>query len=150
MSEPKTQEKANSFLDQTQLEGRATGEVKVNLDQALNDMSKILSDDDLKSFGQKGDEWDPIRFAVYCHDCRAIVPAGVGRGYKGKTRTVCGSCNSRKISSGREDALRKFYNLGEREEEKEPENSPSREPQKTKASTEKSSPAPKNEKTSKR
>ena len=113
----KDDQKANSFLDQTQLEGKATGEVKVDLEQALADVAKILPDAELKDFGKKGDEdWDSIRFAIYCQDCRSIVPAGIGKGHKGKMRTVCGACNSRKIASGREEALKKFYGIEDRED----------------------------------
>ncbi len=107
-----TSDSVVSFLDQTQLEGKAKGEVKVNLDQALQDMSKILPDEVLKAYGEKKDEdWDPIRFATYCHDCDRLVPPGIGKGIRGKMRAVCGVCNSKKITTGREEALRRFYGL---------------------------------------
>lgn len=105
-----------SFLNEAQLEGKAQGEVKMDLDEAISVMHKIVSDEDLKEFSQKKDEdWEPIRMAMYCHDCRAIVPPGIsGKGKK--MRTVCGVCKSKKISSGREEALRKYYGLEEKKE----------------------------------
>ena len=77
-----------SFLNEAQLEGKAQGEVKMDLDEALSSMHKIISDEDLAVLSAKSDEdWDPIRMAIYCHDCRAIVPPGIfGKGKKNKNR----------------------------------------------------------------
>ena len=108
-----------SFLNEAQLEGRAQGEVKMNLDEALENMHKVVSDEDLKQVSEKKDEdFEPMRMAIYCHDCRAIVPPGISG--KGKRmRTVCGNCKSRKISSGREDALKQYYGLNNKDEKAE-------------------------------
>ena len=73
MASTKNDDSKSSFLDQTQLEGKASGEVKMDLDQALDEVAKILPDKELKAFGAKKDEdWDSIRFAIYCHDCHNI------------------------------------------------------------------------------
>ncbi len=109
-------DKPVSFLNEAQLEGKAQGVVKMDLDEAISVMHKIISDEDLAVLAEKSDEdWEPLRMAIYCHDCRAIVPPGIS-GHGKRMRTVCGTCNSKKISSGREEALRKYYNVEKREE----------------------------------
>lgn len=104
-----------SFLTEVQQEGRASGKIELsNLDDALAAVHRILPVSDAPIFPQDEDAWDCVRMATYCHDCRAIVPPAettIMRRRKKKTRTVCGICGSKKISCGREEALRKFYHL---------------------------------------
>lgn len=105
----------DSFLSEVQREGKASGSITMDLDEALEEVHKILSDQELAERTAAAEASSEVtRLSLYCHDCHAIVPPGVGRGYKGKMRTVCGICNSKKISQGREAALRKYYGLEEK------------------------------------
>ena len=108
----------NSFLHEAQQEGRAKEKVEIsNLDSAINAVTHILDDEVAIRYREtEEDSWPRATMTVYCHDCRSIVPAGIGKTLRGNARTVCGNCHSKKISMGREDALRTFYHLGKREE----------------------------------
>jgi hypothetical protein len=102
-----------SFLDETQREGKASGKVPIaNLDAAISSVHIILESEKSDEFRNRKEEDLPTaRVVVYCHDCRSIVPAGLGKTLRGKSRTVCGNCKSKKISMGQEKALRRFYHL---------------------------------------
>ena len=102
-----------TFLNEAQQVGRASGKVEIeNLDSAIASVTHILNDDAVELYrNQKEEDWPTVTMAIYCHDCRAIVPGGIGKTMRGKPRTVCGTCNSKKISMGREEALRGFYHL---------------------------------------
>ena len=41
------------------------------------------------------------------------TPAGEGKTQRGKARLICDECKSRKVSRGREEALKKFYHIRE-------------------------------------
>ncbi|MDH3324790.1 MAG: hypothetical protein OEL89_04070 [Candidatus Peregrinibacteria bacterium] len=100
-----------SFLNEAQQFGKASGKVGIeNLDEAIKNVAKIIPDDaeDLK---KSEEDWETVTMKIYCIDCREIVPAGVGRTLRGRPRPVCGKCNSKKISKGREEALVRFYHL---------------------------------------
>lgn len=107
--------KQDSFLHDTQREGQGKSDGKLPiefLDDAVANVHVIMRKDALEDIhGKKTEDIDPIKMAIYCHDCRGIVPPGMGRGYKGKMRTVCGLCNSKKISSGRREALEQYYHI---------------------------------------
>ena len=114
-----TTTKQDSFLHDTQIEGRSTGgKLPIEfLDEAIESVHMIMNKEVLPDVhGKKTEDIDAIKMALYCHDCNAIVPAGIGKGRKGKMRTVCGSCTSRKISSGRVEALEKFYHISKDKE----------------------------------
>ncbi len=103
-----------TFLHEAQQEGKASGDIKMDLDQAIEEVTHIMNDDIMDAYRSKNeDEWPTTKMAIYCHDCRTIVPAGIGRSLRGNPRTVCGVCNSKKISMGREEALQSFYQLDE-------------------------------------
>ena len=104
-----------SFLDETQKEGKATGKIELkDLDKAMEDVPKILNEDVAEFYRNTPEEdWPTCKMAIYSHDARAIVPAGIGRTVRGKERIVCGVTGSKKIARGREDALRKFYHVKE-------------------------------------
>jgi hypothetical protein len=110
----------DSFLHEAQQAGRAGEKVEIsNLDSAISAITHILDEDVAKQYREtEEDTWPRATMTVYCHDCRGIVPAGIGKTLRGKARTVCGNCHSKKISMGREDALRTFYHLGKAEEKK--------------------------------
>lgn len=107
-----------SFLHEAQQAGRASDKVEIgNLDQAIAGVTHILNDDVAAQYRDTDEtSWPTSQMAVYCHDCRSIVPAGVGKTLRGNPRTVCGECHSKKISMGRQEALEKYYHI--RTEEK--------------------------------
>ncbi|MCF7831063.1 hypothetical protein K9M41_03680 [Candidatus Gracilibacteria bacterium] len=116
-----TKQTKDSFLDETQQEGRASGKVEISdLDQAIANVNVILDDEVVEKFRKtKEEELPTAKMAVYCHDCNKIVPAGIGKTLRGNARTICGICKSKKISMGIDTALKKFYRLddnGKREE----------------------------------
>lgn len=123
----KTKSNEPSFLDETQREGKASGKVAItDLDKAIASVHVILEEDKVATLrNTKEEDLPTAKMVVYCHDCREIVPAGLGRTLRGKSRTVCGNCKSKKISMGQEEAIRKFYHLDKngKVEEKEPQKS---------------------------
>lgn len=109
----------NSFLHEAQQEGRANEKLEISdLDTAIREITHVI-DEEVANEYKNSDEsdWPKATMAVYCHDCREIVPAGIGKTLRGNPRTVCGNCHSKKISMGREDALRNFYHVRKKEEE---------------------------------
>ena len=115
----KKDEKNVSFLHETQQEGRGTSDIKTKkeLDEAIETVHMILDPKivaEIKS--HKEEDLPTLKMDIYCHDCRTLVAPGVGQGRKGKMRTVCGSCKSKKISSGRKEALESFYHIKENEQ----------------------------------
>ncbi len=121
----KDKKQDDSFLAETQQEGRASGKVKISdLDKAIAGVNVILEDEVVESIrNTKEEELPTAKIAVYCHDCRELVSAGFGKTLRGNARTVCGVCNSKKISMGREEALTRFYHLNDRPKE-EPKKAP--------------------------
>jgi len=116
-----------SFLSDIQKEGKATGKIAIeDFEDALANVSVIMNDDVAQAYRDKKEEdWPTAKMAIYCHDCRDIVPAGIGKSLRGNDRTVCGVCGSKKISSGRVEALERFYHIEENKKkraEKEAEN----------------------------
>ena len=119
MNPKATKDAPVSFLHETQQEGRAVGgmTIKKDLDEAIGTVHMIRNQDmvtELKA--TKEEDLPGIKMALYCHDCRMLVAAGVGHGRRGKMRTVCGTCKSKKISSGRKEALESFYHIKENEQ----------------------------------
>ena len=112
--------KDDSFLHDTQMDGKGNAKMtKKDLDEAIASVHMIMDVEVAKELkGKKTEDVDAIKMSIYCHDCRAIVPAGIGKGRKGKMRTVCGTCNSRKISSGRQEALESYYHIKENQARK--------------------------------
>ncbi len=106
-------DKKPSFLDETQREGRASGKVEMkDLDTAIANVHVILDPKVLKIFQETPEEnFAAAKMAVFCQDCGQIVPAGVGKTLRGKARTICGTCKSKKIAMGTEEALSRFYHL---------------------------------------
>lgn len=113
-------EKTQSFLNEAQLAGKATGKVELkNVEDAMKEMTHILNKDVAKMYKEKDEkDWPTSIIALYCHDCRAIVPAGQGKTMRGKPRLVCGECKSKKVSKGREEVLRRHYHLEDKKDEK--------------------------------
>lgn len=108
-----------SFLHETQQEGRGEAAIKTkkDLDEAIETVHMIINPEATASIkAQKEEDLPGIKIALYCHDCRMLVAAGVGHGRRGKMRTVCGTCKSKKISSGRKEALESFYHIKENEQ----------------------------------
>jgi len=105
--------KRDSFLAEAQREGRASGKMEIiNLDQAIAQANTILDEAVVAKFRKTEEEDIPtVKMMVYCHDCGSVVPAGIGKTLRGNPRTICGSCKSKKVSLGTEDALRRFYHL---------------------------------------
>ncbi len=124
MGDNSTNSKRDSFLAEAQREGRASGKMEIiNLDQAISQANIILDEAVVEKFRKTKEEDIPtVKMAVYCHDCGSVVPAGIGKTLRGNPRTVCGSCKSKKVSLGTEDALRRFYHLDKelKKTEKEP------------------------------
>lgn len=118
MTENKAKDTPVSFLHETQREGHGTANItKKDLDEAIETVHMIINPEALAEINKQGLENLPgIKMALYCHDCRMIVAAGVGQGRRGKLRTVCGTCKSKKISSGRKEALESFYHIKENEQ----------------------------------
>ncbi|MBT3349183.1 hypothetical protein HN954_04000 [bacterium] len=112
---------ARSFLSESQQAGRAAGEIDLkNLDDAITAVTHILDENVAEMYKtEKEENWPTCKMALFCHDCRDIVPAGIGQTLRGNPRTVCGQCKSKKVSTGREDALVKFYHLEGKREKKE-------------------------------
>ena len=111
--------KSVSFLHETQQEGRGEAAIKTkkDLNEAIETVHMIINPEVVAEIkAQKEEDLPGIKIALYCHDCRMLVPAGVGHGRRGKLRTVCGTCKSKKISSGRKEALESFYHIKENEE----------------------------------
>ncbi len=111
----------NSFLHEAQQEGRASSKMEISdLDKAIKEITHVIDEEVVASYKNTDEsDWGKTTMATYCHDCRDIVPAGIGKTLRGNPRTVCGNCHSKKISMGREDALRGFYHLRKKEEESE-------------------------------
>ena len=110
--------KADSFLNEFQLEGKGSEGGKIALEDwedSMDGVNKIVTPEAMEAFGKI--DWETVprhRMALYCHDCRAIVPAEL-KTFGRRTREVCGQCRSKKISKGREDALKVFYHLVDRD-----------------------------------
>ncbi len=104
--------KQDSFLHEAQQTGKATGkEESMNLDEAIDSVHKVINQEAVEHYKKTPeDKWEGAKMAIYCHDCRDIVPAGMAT-VRGKTRAVCGKCKSKKISMGREEALVSFYHI---------------------------------------
>lgn len=106
-----------SFLTDDQLEGQANAKQReevayLSLDDAIARVSQIRNEEAVELFSSTEHEaWPTSALCIYCHDCYAIVPAGVGQTLRGNPRTVCGTCASKKISSGSEKGLVGFYHL---------------------------------------
>lgn len=121
----KNNSNTTSFLHEFQLEGKAQGGkiAMENWEDAMNDLTHIKNDvaaDQLRKIDYEN--WPKIKMATYCHDCDKIVIPEMkefrrGRSKKTFDRLVCGECGSKKISSGREEALRQFYHLQEDDQE---------------------------------
>ena len=116
-----TNKQNDSFLIDGQKEGKATGKIKLeDFADALEGISVIMNEDAAVAYrDKKEEEWPTVKMAIYCHDCRDIVPAGIGKSLRGNPRTVCGTCKSKKISSGRQEALEKFYHIEENKKKRE-------------------------------
>ena len=120
MSNNNDQTAADSFLNEFQLEGKSTEGGKIALEDwedSMDGVNKIVTPEAREAF--KKIDWETVprhRMAIYCHDCRAIVPAEL-KTFGRRTREVCGQCRSKKISKGREDALKLFYHLVNRDGE---------------------------------
>lgn len=114
-------EKMQSFLDETQKAGKATGKIELkNLDEALDEVPKILNEDIAEFYKKTPEEdWPTCTMAIYSHDAHDIVPAGIGKTVRGKERIVCGVTGSKKIARGREEALRRFYHVDEKKKSQE-------------------------------
>lgn len=108
-----------SFLHEFQLEGKASGKIALgDWETALNDLTKIRVDEASAALKtKKPEEWPTTRMATYCHDCRLVVAPEL-KTFGKRTRPVCGICGSKKISTGREEALKAYYHLDEETEEK--------------------------------
>ncbi len=108
----------NSFLHEAQQAGRASGKLEIdNLDAAIAAITHVIDENAVSQYKEtEEDSWPKATMAVFCHDCRDIVPAGMGKTLRGNSRSICGNCHSKKISMGRESALRSFYHLEKREE----------------------------------
>jgi len=102
-----------SFLHEAQKFGKAGEKVEIaNLDSAISEVCDVLNKEAAEFYQKESEEnWPTSPLRIYCHDCRNLVPAGIGKTLRGRPRAVCGMCNSKKISSGREDALIKFYHV---------------------------------------
>ncbi|MCF7906029.1 hypothetical protein K9L63_02470 [Candidatus Gracilibacteria bacterium] len=113
----------NSFLAEAQQEGRASGKVEItDLDQAIAQANVILDEAVVSKFRTTEEENLPtVKITVYCHDCRQVVPAGIGKTLRGNPRTVCGTCKSKKVSMGTEEALCRFYHLDKEQKKEEKE-----------------------------
>jgi len=107
----------DSFLEETQIAGKASGKVEIgHLDEAIASIHEILDEEMIKKFRDTKEEDLPkSKIVVYCHDCKQIVPGGVGKTLRGNLRTVCGTCKSKKISMGKEEGIKKFYHLDKKE-----------------------------------
>ncbi len=115
--------KADSFLNEFQLEGKGSEGGKIaleNWEDSMDGVNKIVTAEMRTAF--QNIDWENVprhRMAIYCHDCRAIVPAEL-KTFGRRTREVCGQCRSKKISKGREDALKVYYHLVDRDGEEIP------------------------------
>lgn len=102
---------SDSFLHEAQKSGKSPGQISLDIDEAIASINQIMNQEIAQHLRDTPEEqWETSKLAVYCHDCRAIVPAKLSK-VRGKTRAICGACNSRKISMGREKALEKFYHI---------------------------------------
>jgi len=120
MSNNSNKTAADSFLNEFQLEGKAANDGKIALEDwedSMDGVNKIVTPETREAY--KNIDWETVprhNMAIYCHDCRAIVPAEL-KTFGRRTREVCGQCRSKKISKGREDALKLFYHLVDRDGE---------------------------------
>ncbi len=107
-----------SFLHEVQKIGKAGGKIEIeNLDLAISEVCNVLNKDVVDFYAKEPQEnWPISPLKIYCHDCRSLVPAGIGKTPRGRPRAVCGMCNSKKISSGKEAALIQFYHIKKQED----------------------------------
>ena len=110
---------------QQALQGKKIDSSKINpgnlafFGNSIKEITHVIDEGVVEEYKKKDEsEWPRVSMATYCHDCRDIVPAGIGKTLRGNPRTVCGNCHSKKISMGREDALRNFYHIRKQEEDK--------------------------------
>lgn len=109
----------DSFLHEFQLEGKASGKIALgDWEKALDELTKIRVNEASEALkATDPGDWPTVRMATYCHDCRLVVAPEL-KTFGKRTRPVCGLCGSKKISSGREEALKDFYHLDEETEAK--------------------------------
>jgi len=113
------EKKRDSFLSDIQKDGKAKdGKLPIeDLDAAIANVHVIMDKDVAAQYRNKPEEeWPTLKLAVYSHECREIVPPGMGKGRKGKTRIVCGKTGSKKISMGRKEALEQYYHVDKKSE----------------------------------
>lgn len=105
----------NSFLTEDQLQGKAAGEVDLQgLSEAIENVCHIIDEEVVTFYKTKDEsEWPTSKVSVYNHEIKQIVPAGIGQTLRGNPRTVCGLTGSKKVSVGREEALKKYYHIKE-------------------------------------
>ena len=102
----------DSFLNEVQRLGKASGNIPISdMDTAINGVHEIINKTAQEHFhNTPEDQWETLTLDVYCLDCRAIVPPLIKK-VRNRNRTVCGTCESKKISMGRAAAFKKFYHL---------------------------------------
>ncbi len=108
-------EPQESFLTETQLEGRANAAAKdavgkMSLDDALKSFMKIRQEENIAQY-MESDSWPELELALYCQDCRNICPKGKGWTLRGNPRLVCGACGGKKVAQGKAEALKKYYHV---------------------------------------
>ena len=110
-SNTKSSGKAESFLTELQQEGKASAKMELgDFEKAIDSMCEILQKDELKKYTQEKEEnWPIFKLSLYCHDCRDIVSPGEIKKIRGRSVVFCGVCNSKKISKGKEESLKRFY-----------------------------------------
>ncbi len=114
---PENTTENESFLNELQIEGQAKAGQEnefMSLDDAIAQMCHIKNEEAIAHFKATPEaDWETAQMRLYCHDCRKVVNAGVGKTLRGNPRTVCGECKSKKVSSGTFEALKRFYHLNE-------------------------------------
>jgi len=122
----------DSFLHEAQRAGKATGKIELqHLDKALDEVCDVMNHEVVELYKTKDEsEWPRSTMKVYCQDCREIVPPGIMELRRGRTRTVCGKCRSKKIARGREEALMGFYRIDKKKSSEKLSEEVSKEPSK--------------------
>ena len=108
-----TKDEKQTFLHEAQKAGKASGKIKLeDFQQALDGVTNILVTEAAEAYRNMEEaDYPKAVIHLYCHDCRELVSGAQGKTQKGKTRLVCGACKSKKVSRGKEEALKKFYHI---------------------------------------
>ena len=105
-----------SYLSDAQKVGKGKMELQ-DIDTAISSITNIINQEQAQLYRDqnKEDSWPSAKIVFYCRDCDDIGSGSAIQGKRNTIKNVCGNCGGKKISMGKEDSLRKFYHITEKE-----------------------------------